>query len=125
MKNAEEIMKALKIPYRVIEICTADLGDWKSRSHDIEAWRPTTKEYGEVGSLSNCTDYQSRDLNIRGLSKKGERYVLHTLNNTALATSRIMVAILENYQQKDGSVKIPSVLQKYMHNKKVIKPAKN
>ena len=124
LKNSEEIMKKLNLPYRVIEICTADLGDWKFRSHDIEVWRPTTKDYGEVGSLSNCTDYQARDLNIRGINKKGERYVLFTLNNTAIATSRIMVAILENYQQKDGSVKIPTALQKYMQGKKVIKADK-
>ena len=119
-KNAEEIIKKLKLPYRILEMCTADLGDWKARTEDIEVWRPTTKTYGEVGSLSNCTDYQARDLNIRGISKKGERYVLHTLNNTALATSRIMVAILENFQQKDGSIKIPAVLQKYMGGKKKI-----
>jgi seryl-tRNA synthetase len=120
MKNSEEIMKKLKLPYRIIEICTADLGDWKARSHDIEAWRPTIQDYGEVGSLSNCTDYQARDLNIRGVDPKGERYVLHTLNNTALATSRVIVAVLENFQQKDGSIKIPSVLQKYMGGKKKI-----
>ncbi|MEK6840936.1 MAG: serine--tRNA ligase [Nanoarchaeota archaeon] len=119
-KNSEEIMKKLKLPYRILEMCTADLGDWKARTEDIEVWRPTTKTYGEVGSLSNCIDYQARDLNIRGISKSGERYVLHTLNNTALATSRVMVAILENFQQKDGTVKIPSVLQKYMGGKKVI-----
>ena len=119
-KNAEEIMKKLGLPYRVIECCTGDLGDWKAKSEDIEVYRPTTKEYGEVGSLSNCLDYQARDLNIRGLGKKGDRYVLHTLNNTALATSRIMVAILENFQQKDGSVKIPTVLQKYMGGKRTI-----
>lgn len=123
MKNSEEIMKKLKLPYRIIEICTADLGDWKARSHDIEVWRPTTQSYGEVGSLSNCTDYQARDLNIRGVDSKRERYVLHTLNNTALATSRIMVAILENFQQKDGSIKIPSVLQKYMGGRKKIAQA--
>ncbi len=124
-KNAEEIMKKLKLPYRVLEMCTADLGDWKARTEDIEVWRPTTKSYGEVGSLTNCTDYQARDLNIRGVNKKGERFVLHTLNNTALATSRVMVTILENYQQKDGSIKIPIVLQKYMGGKKVIgKPTK-
>jgi seryl-tRNA synthetase len=120
MKNSEEIIKALKLPYRVIEICTADLGDWKARSHDIEVWRPTTKDYGEVGSLSNCTDYQARGLNIRGVGKRGERYVLHTLNNTAIATSRIMVAIVENYQQKDGTIKVPAALVKYMDGKKVI-----
>jgi seryl-tRNA synthetase len=124
-KNAEEIMKALKLPYRVVEMCTADLGDWKARSEDIEVWRPTTKEYGEVGSLSNCTDYQARDLNIRGISRKGERYVLHTLNNTALATSRIMVALMENNQLKDGSIKIPTALQKYMQGKKKIGMKKN
>jgi seryl-tRNA synthetase len=123
-KNAEEIMKKLKLPYRILEMCSGDLGDWKARSEDIEVYRPTTKNYGEVGSLSNCTDYQARDLNIRGINKKGERYVLHTLNNTALATSRIMVAILENNQQKDGRIKIPSVLQKYMGGKKVIKTEK-
>lgn len=119
-KNSEEIMKKLKLPYRIVEMCTADLGDWKARSEDIEVWRPTTQSYGEVGSLSNCTDYQARDLNIKGITKKGERYVLHTLNNTALATSRIMVAIIENYQQKDGSIKIPTVLRPYMHGKKFI-----
>ncbi|MFQ5531373.1 MAG: serine--tRNA ligase, partial [Candidatus Nanoarchaeia archaeon] len=105
-KNSEEIMKKLKLPYRVIESCTGDLGDWKAKGEDIDAYRPTTKGYGEVGSLSNCVDYQARGLNIRGVDKKGKRYVLHTLNNTAIATSRIMVAILENYQQKDGSIKI-------------------
>ncbi|MCK4647683.1 serine--tRNA ligase [Candidatus Pacearchaeota archaeon] len=119
-KNSEEIMKKLGLPYRIVECCTGDLADWKARSEDIEVYRPTLKSYGEVISLSNCTDYQARDLNIRGLSKKGERYVLHTLNNTALATSRIMVAIIENYQQKDGTIKIPKVLIPYMNGKKVI-----
>lgn len=118
-KNSEEIIKKLKLPYRVLEICSGDLGNWKSKSEDIEIYRPTTKTYGEVGSLSNCTDFQARDLNIRGVNKKGERYILHTLNNTALATSRIMVAILENYQQKDGSIKVPAVLQKYTKFKKL------
>lgn len=121
--NTEEIVQALELPYRVIECCTGDLGDWKAKSEDIEVYRPTTKEYGETMSLSNCTDYQARDLNIRGLTKKGERYVLHTLNNTALATSRLMVAILENFQQEDGSIKIPKALRKYTGFKD-IKPKK-
>lgn len=119
-KNTQEIFKKLKLPFRILEICAGDLGDWKARSEDLEVWRPTTESYGEITSLSNCTDYQARDLNIRGISGKGERYVLHTLNNTALATSRTMVAILENFQQKDGTVKIPAVLVPYMHGKKVI-----
>ena len=113
-------MQALKLPYRIIEICSGDLSDWKHRSADMEAYRPTTKSYGEIGSLSHCTDYQARKLGIKFIDKKNERYVLHTLNNTALATSRAMVAILENYQQKDGSIKIPDVLIPYMNGKKFI-----
>jgi len=114
MKNSEDILQALELPYRIIEICSGDLGDWKYRSADLEVYRPTTKEYGEVMSLSNCTDYQARKLGIRCINPQGERRTLHTLNNTALATSRMMVAILENYQQKDGSILIPKVLRPYM-----------
>jgi len=123
-KNTEEIMKALNLPYRIFESCSGDLSDWKAKGEDVEVYRPTTKQYEEVMSLSNCTDCQARDLNIKGLTNKGERYVLHTLNNTALATSRIMVAIAENNQQKDGSIKIPKVLWKYMGGKRVIKKDK-
>ncbi|MDD5651385.1 MAG: serine--tRNA ligase, partial [Candidatus Nanoarchaeia archaeon] len=120
LKNSEEILKKLELPYRVIEICTGDLADWKYRSADLEVYRPTIKEYGEVMSLSNCTDYQARKLDIKYVTKEGERIVLHTLNDTALATSRILVTIIENNQQKDGSIKIPKVLQKYMGNQKFI-----
>jgi len=120
LKNSEEIMKVLKLPYRIVEFCSGDLSNWKHRSVDLEVYRPTTKNYGEIGSLSNCTDYQARKLGIKYIDKKNERIILHTLNNTALATSRVMVAILENYQQKDGTIKIPTVLQKYMNGKKVI-----
>lgn len=119
-ENTEALIKKLKLPYRIVESCAGDLGIWKARSEDLEVWRPTTKDYGEITSLSNCTDFQARDLNIRGKDPKGNRYTLHTLNNTAIATSRILVAIIENHQQKDGSVKIPTVLQKYMNGKKVI-----
>ncbi len=120
LKNTEEIFRKLKIPYRVLEMCSGDTADWKAKTCDVEAYRPTLKQYGEVGSLTNCTDYQSRDLNIRYVNKKGEQRVLHTLNNTAVATSRVMVAILENYQQKDGTVKVPKVLMPYMHGRKII-----
>ncbi|MEK6872148.1 MAG: serine--tRNA ligase, partial [Nanoarchaeota archaeon] len=113
MKNSQEILQALELPFRIIEICSGDLADWKYRSADFEVYRPTTKSYGEVMSLSNCTDYQARKLNIKYVDKRGNRRVLHTLNNTALATSRIMVAILENNQTKDSSIKIPKVLWKY------------
>ena len=120
LKNSEEILKKLKLPYRVLEMCSGDLSDWKHKSIDLEVYRPTIKSYGEIGSLSNCTDVQARELGIRLVDKKGKR-ILHTLNNTALATSRIMVAILENNQEKDGSIKIPSALWKYMLGKKKIK----
>ena len=120
LKNTEQIFAALKLPYRVLEMCSGDLATWKTRSADVEVWRPTTKEYGEVASLTNCTDFQARNLNIKVIRNNGEKTVLHTLNNTALATSRAMVAILENYQKKDGTVKVPTVLQKYMLGKKVI-----
>ena len=117
--NSVGILEALKLPYRVIEICTGDLADWKYRSADLEVWRPTINEYGEVMSLSNCTEYQARKLDIKCIDKKGNRRVLHTLNDTALATSRIMVTILENNQQEDGSIKIPEVLWKYTGFKEI------
>ncbi len=122
MHNSELILQGLKLPFRIIEICTGDLAAWKAKSHDFEVWRPTTQSYGEVMSLSNCTTYQATDLDIKYVTKTGERGYMHTLNNTALATSRIMVAILENFQQADGSVIIPEVLHPYMHGKsKIVK----
>jgi len=115
LNNSEEILQALKLPYRVLEICAGDLSAWKHKSYDLEVWRPTIKSYGEVMSLSNCTDYQARKLGIRVVNNDGSREVLHTLNNTALATSRIMVAILENFQTSKGTVKIPKILWPYMN----------
>ena len=115
-----EIFKELDVPIRVLSICSGDLGDLKHIQVDIEAWSPRKKAYFEVGSCSNLTDAQARRLKIRIDPGKGEKYVPHTLNNTAIATSRAMVAILENNQQKDGSVKVPDVLVKYMYGKKFI-----
>jgi len=119
LKNSEEILKALELPYRIMELCSGDLASWKHRSADLEVYRPTTNKYEEVMSLSNCTEYQARKLNIKYIDKEGNRKVLHTLNDTALATSRIMVAILENFQQKDGSIKIPKALWKYTGFKEI------
>ena len=121
LKNTEELFRKLKLPYRVNEMCSGQLASWKSKSADIEVYRPTTKTYEEVASLSNCTDYQARKLKIKMLKKDGTKEIVHTLNNTVVATSRALVAILENYQQKDGSIKVPAVLQKHMHGIKVIK----
>lgn len=112
------LFKKLGIPLRVLAICSGDLGDLKHVQVDIEAWSPRTQTYFEVGSCSNLTDAQARRLKIRCDGPRG-RYVPHTLNNTAIATSRALVALLENYQQKDGTVLIPEVLQPYMYGRKV------
>ena len=115
-----EIFKGLEIPIRVLKICSGDLGDLKHEQVDIEAFSPRQKKYFEVGSCSNLTDAQARKLGI-STRIKGERVVPHTLNNTAIATSRAIVAILENHQQKDGSVKIPKALWKYTGFKEIRK----
>lgn len=115
----EKIYQNLGIPYRVLKQCTGDLGAMAARKYDIEAWMPGRNDYGEVTSTSNCTDYQARNLNIKYQSGGENKYV-HMLNGTAIATSRTPIAILENYQQADGSVIIPEVLRKYM-GKDVIK----
>lgn len=109
----EQIYQNLEIPYRVVEMCTGDLGAMAARKFDLEAWMPGRGEYGEVTSTSNCTDYQARNLNIRFKRKDGENEFVHMLNGTAIATSRTLIALLENYQQEDGSVLIPKALQKY------------
>jgi len=107
-----EIFEKMEIPVRVLRICSGDLGDLKYEQVDIEAWSPRRKAYFEVGSCSNLTEAQARKLKI-STRIKGERLTPHTLNNTAIATSRALVAILENNQQKDGTVKVPKVLWKY------------
>jgi len=109
----EELMQNLKIPYRVVQLCTGDLAHPSAKSFDIEAWLPSQNRYAETHSCSNCTDFQSQRLNIRYKSKKGLRFV-HTLNGTAFAIGRILAAIIENYQQEDGSVEIPEILKKYL-----------
>jgi len=118
--NAEKLYQKLKIPYRVVNICTGDIGIIAAKKYDIECWFPRQSKYRETGSNSNCTDYQARRLNIKYINSKGEKEFVHTLNNTAIATSRTMVAILENFQQKNGSVKIPTVLHSYMNGLKKI-----
>jgi seryl-tRNA synthetase len=115
-----EIFRDLDIPIRILGICSGDLGDLKHVQVDIEAWSPRKKTYFEVGSCSNLTDAQARKLKIRVDPGNKEKYIPHTLNNTAIATSRAMVAILENYQQKDGSVETPKALQPYMFGKKIL-----
>lgn len=117
-----EIFKGLEIPIRVLKICSGDLGDLKYEQIDVEAFSPRKDGYFEVGSCSNLTDAQARKLGI-STRVKGERVVPHTLNNTAIATGRALVALLENHQNKDGSINVPKALQKYL-GKKVIKSVK-
>ena len=116
----EKLMKALGVPYQVVNICTGDLGRPAAKKYDIEAWLPSEKRYRETHSTSNCTDFQARRLNIRYRDKSGKVNFVHTLNGTAFAIGRILLMIMENFQQKDGSIKIPKVLQKYV-GKKIIK----
>lgn len=118
-KITVEIFKGLDIPVRVLRICSGDLGDLKYEQVDIEAWSPRKNAYFEVGSCSNLTEAQARKLGIT-TRIKGVRIVPHTLNNTAIATSRALVALIENNQNADGSINIPKALQKYMSGKKKI-----
>lgn len=115
VNNAEGILKALKLPYRVIELCTGDLGFGAAKCYDLEVWIPSARKYREISSCSNFRDFQARRANIRfkELGKKGTQFV-HTLNGSGLAIGRTMAAILENYQQSDGSLKVPDVLQPYL-----------
>jgi len=118
------IFDGLGIAYRVIDTATGDLGGPAYRKYDLEAWMPgrgTAGEYGEVTSTSNCTDYQSRRLGIR-FRKKGEKgtHFVHTLNGTAVALSRAIIAVLENYQQADGSILVPEALRNYMGKDRIV-----
>lgn len=114
---SEDVLQALNLPYRVVYVCTGDLGQGQIRKHDIETWMPSRKGYGETHSCSTFHDFQARRLNLRYKNKEGQRQFAYTLNNTALATPRVILAILENYQEADGSIRIPDVLQSYMGGK--------
>lgn len=115
VENAEAILQALKLPYRVLELCTGDIGFGAAKCYDLEVWLPSAGMYREISSCSNFGDFQARRANIRfkQTKKKGTQYV-HTLNGSGLAIGRTMAAILENYQQPDGTIKVPDVLQPYL-----------
>lgn len=114
LANAEEIMQDLKIPYRVVKVCTGDMGIGQVRKHDIEAWMPSRGKYSETHSCSSFNDFQSRRSNIKYKDQDGTTKYCYTLNNTAIASPRILIPLLELYQNKDGSVTIPEVLIPYM-----------
>jgi seryl-tRNA synthetase len=116
LHNAEDLVQKLDLPYRVVNVCTGDIGTVAAKKYDIEAWMPAQNAYREIISCSNCTDYQARRLGIRYRKKEGApvKGFVHTLNSTAIATGRTIVAILENYQRNDGSIEVPEVLRRYM-----------
>jgi seryl-tRNA synthetase len=111
--SQEKIMSGLKLPYRKVNICGGDLGAPAAKKYDLEAWLPGQNQYREMTSCSNCTDFQARRLNVRMRPDDGPNVMLHTLNGTAIALGRTLIAVMENNQQKDGSIKIPEVLVKY------------
>jgi seryl-tRNA synthetase len=112
--DASEICRRLQIPFRVVELCTADLSFASAVTYDLEMWAPGCGEWLEVSSVSNCTDFQARRAKIRFKTKGGKPELLHTLNGSGLALPRTLIAVLENYQNEDGSVTIPEVLRPYM-----------
>ena len=113
----EDLVQALELPYHVLKMCTGDLGDPAARKYDIECWIPSEQTYRETHSTSTCTDFQARRLNIRYRKEHGGQGTVHTLNGTAFAIGRTLIALIENHQQPDGSVRIPAALQPYLGGK--------
>ncbi len=128
LSNAKEFFASLGLHFRVMNICTGDIGTVASKKYDIEVWMPAQETYREVVSCSNCTDYQARRLKIRFRGKDSENQEIkitpHTLNSTLVATGRALVAIIENFQDKEGNIHIPKILQPYMNGKKIIEKQK-
>jgi seryl-tRNA synthetase len=123
VESAEQILRALELPYRVMLLCTGDTGFGSSKTYDLEVWLPAQQAYREISSCSNCLDFQARRMNGRFKEGEAKPQFLHTLNGSGLATGRTLVAVLENYQQADGTLRIPTVLQPYMGGQTVIEPA--
>jgi seryl-tRNA synthetase len=121
--QAETILKNLGLPYRVMQLCTGDMGFSAAKTYDLEVWLPAQNTYREISSLSNCEDFQARRMQARFRNAKGKPELLHTLNGSGLAVGRTLVAVLENYQQADGSVVVPDVLRPYMGGLERLVPA--
>ena len=120
LSHAENILKALNLPYRVMTLSSGDMGFGAAKTYDIEVWLPSQKQYREISSISNCEDFQARRLKARFKNEEGKNTLVHTLNGSGLAVGRTLVAIMENNQKADGSINIPSALQPYMKNKTTI-----
>jgi seryl-tRNA synthetase len=124
LQNAEEILQALELPYRVMLICTGDMGDGKVKMYDIETWVPSEGRYRETHSDSYLGDWQARRANVRYRDREGKVRYVFTLNNTALASPRIMIPLLENHQQPDGSIVVPTALQPYLGMERIVAPVR-
>ncbi len=120
LKNAEDLLKMLELPYRVVKVCTGDLGQGQVKKHDIETWMPSRNAYGETHSCSSFYDYQARRLKIRTKDANGKNQFVYTLNNTEVATPRVLIPLIENHQTADGRIRIPKALQKYMNGREFI-----
>ena len=120
LSHAENILKALDLPYRVMTLSSGDMGFGAAKTYDIEVWLPSQQQYREISSISNCEDFQARRLKARFKNEEGKNTLVHTLNGSGLAVGRTLVAIMENNQKADGSINIPSALQPYMKNKTTI-----
>ena len=119
--DAEEVLKRLGLPYRVVVLSTGDMGFSAAKTYDIEVWLPGQDAYREISSCSNCTDFQARRANIRYRPEPGAKpRFVHTLNGSGLAVGRTLIAVLENYQQEDGSVRVPEALRPYMDGEATI-----
>ena len=121
-RHAEAVLQALELPYRVVLLCTGDMGFGSSKTYDLEVWIPAQDTYREISSVSNCESFQARRLQARFKNAQGKNELLHTLNGSGLAVGRTLVAVLENYQQADGSVTVPEVLRPYLGGTAVLKP---
>ncbi|MGE5713045.1 MAG: serine--tRNA ligase, partial [Betaproteobacteria bacterium] len=121
--HAEAILQKLELPYRVVALCTGDMGFGSTKTYDLEVWLPAQGTYREISSCSNCEAFQARRMQTRFKNAQGKTELVHTLNGSGLAVGRTLVAVLENYQQADGSVSVPKALQPYMIGAKSIAPA--
>ena len=119
---AEKILQKLGLPYRVITLCTGDMGFGSAKTYDLEVWIPAQNTYREISSVSNCEAFQARRMQTRFKNAQNKPEYVHTLNGSGLAVGRTLVAVLENYQNADGSVTVPEVLRPYMGGLEVLKP---
>ena len=121
--HAEAVLQALELPYRVVLLCTGDMGFGSQKTYDLEVWLPAQNTYREISSCSNCGDFQARRMQARYRNAQGKTEFVHTLNGSGLAVGRALVAVLENHQQADGSVRIPAALRPYLGGLEVMRAA--